>query len=1063
MAALLLSMSLGTSSAAFCTSAHIARGNIRRVVKLRNPVHCSAAGVAAAESPVDTTNARKPSPTSSYWKLLPFVQPQVGTILGAWACTAVAVISLLLVVPRVGQLSELLSAGNLGSLLHLSRITLLLVAARVTALYFQDIWLWEVALEVTNRVRQAVYGHVQSLDISFFESSGGRAGDLAYRLTTEAEHCGEMTNTFLRRFVPSAIQLVVMLGRMILPSMAVVIRQMGTQLQLLAKDGQAAVADVSAYLNEVLPGIAATKAHNAEAFELRKFASLTQRSQEARLAAERSRAIIPGAITAIYAITVVALFAIGAWAIARGSFSGGKMVAFITSLVLLIEPIQAVTDSYNILRQGEAAVDRTTDLLQEQAAVTDSPDAVPLSHAHGQVRFDNVSFRYPGSTMPALQGISLTVEPGMTVALVGPSGGGKSTVAKLLLRFYDPSTGVVQLDGHDLQRLTLQSIRSNISYIPQDTVLFSGTVAENIAYGAECDMSAVEQAARLANAHDFITKLTNGYETTLGAEGTTLSGGQRQRIAIARAIYRQPSILVLDEATSALDNRTEADVQAALARATAGRTVIVIAHRLETVVSADKIVYMDGGQIQEQGSHAELLAKDRLYAALYRRELSHADTQPGSLNRYHSRGRGASVVSLLHVVLATDMATDGQQLGAIINSAVVVYGQSQGPLHGLTFAVKDIFDVSGFDTGFGHPTWQRTHARAHTTAPTVQALLDAGANLNGKTVMDELAFALTGQNLHYGTPLNPAAPDRIPGGSSSGSASVVAAGEVDFALGTDTAGSVRGPASFCGLMGFRPTHDRITLDGTRPLAPSFDTVGWFAKDPAILQAVGNVLLGGDAFAQKPGKFFHRWLVAADAFEVADKSTSKAIYDALSAHFQELIELVGPPIDTRVAPDSLAAWTADFRTLQLREVWLCHKDWITEHEPEFGPDVKERFEAASRVTAEAAKVAKQKRIEMTEHMASLLRNDAVLAIPTSPGPAPKLTASAEEMNDYRARQLQLTGIASLAGLPEVTLPIARVDGCPVGLSFIGPKGSDEELLSFAVEVMRILQPGLVVLK
>ncbi len=385
------------------------------------------------------------------------------------------------------------------------------------------------------------------------------------------------------------------------------------------------------------------------------------------------------------------------------------------------------------------------------------------------------------------------------------------------------------------------------------------------------------------------------------------------------------------------------------------------------------------------------------------------------------------------------------ELGAFItHDEVSLPGAAAGPLAGLAFAAKDLYDVAGHITGCGSPDWLRTHAPAATTAPAVQALLDAGAALAGKTVTDEMAFSLAGENAHYGTPVNVNAPGRVAGGSSSGSAAAVAGGLVDFALGSDTGGSVRVPASFCGLYGLRPSHGRVSLEGVNPLAPSFDTVGWFARDSTIFARVGAVLIGGEAAAA------NRLLVAEDAFALAGAAIAAALGPALD----RLAALLGPTAEVSVSGDGLGTlrdWLGHFRTLQLAEVWRCHGAWVTAAKPRLGPGVRERFAMAAEVGPDAVAAAAAARERITDHMAALLAGGAVLALPSASGIAPRRGAPAAELEEFRGRTLGLTCIAGLARLPQVSLPVARLDGCPVGLGLIAAAGLDETLIDIATRL------------
>ncbi len=381
------------------------------------------------------------------------------------------------------------------------------------------------------------------------------------------------------------------------------------------------------------------------------------------------------------------------------------------------------------------------------------------------------------------------------------------------------------------------------------------------------------------------------------------------------------------------------------------------------------------------------------------------------------------------------------KLGAFCrHTHVEMKGAAQGPLAGLTCAVKDIYDVAGHKTGFGSPDWLRTHEPAARTAPAVQMLLDAGAHLVGKAHTEEMAWSLTGENAHYGTPVNVNAPGRIPGGSSSGSAAAVAAGVVDFAIGSDTGGSVRLPASYCGILGMRPTHGRISLDGVCALAPSFDTCGWFARDAAIFERVGRVLLGDAAPARAPG----RLLVAQDAFAYADAAAVAALAPALD----KVAALVGASQNVTVGDEPLTQWMDYFRFPQGAEAWECHREWVTREKPQFGPAVGPRFAWAATVAPQDVARARARREEITQRMDELLRGDAVLALPSAPGIALPRSSPPQDVDGMRARALPMLCIAGLARLPQVSLPLATLEGCPLGLSLIAARGRDIMLLGLA---------------
>ena len=377
--------------------------------------------------------------------------------------------------------------------------------------------------------------------------------------------------------------------------------------------------------------------------------------------------------------------------------------------------------------------------------------------------------------------------------------------------------------------------------------------------------------------------------------------------------------------------------------------------------------------------------------------------------------------------------------------AVEVPHASSGPLAGATLAVKDLYDVAGYPTGGGHPLIRAESAVKTESAPAVQALLDAGARFVGKTHTDELAYSLTGENYHYGTPVNTRAPGRITGGSFSGSAAAVAAGLADFALGSDTGGSVRAPSSFCGLIGLRPTHGRIDISRVQPLAHSLDTVGWFARDMDLFSRVGAVLLGED----EEGPALRRMMTADDIHAlVSGDDEDGAVRTAVS----RIAEHTDPKGAVTVSVDGLTAWLMTFRTIQAYEAWQAHGDWITARQPVLGPGVRERFEWASRVTEEDVAAARARRAAIRARVLSILGDDGVLAVPTVPGVAPPLGMSGEGLESYRNRCLSMLCVAGLAGVPQLSLPLAEVEGLPLGVSLIGPPGRDRALIDLAARVM-----------
>ena len=363
---------------------------------------------------------------------------------------------------------------------------------------------------------------------------------------------------------------------------------------------------------------------------------------------------------------------------------------------------------------------------------------------------------------------------------------------------------------------------------------------------------------------------------------------------------------------------------------------------------------------------------------------------------------------------------------------------ASGPLAGLTFAAKDLFDVAGYPTGGGSPHVLAMSGIKTRTAPTVQRLLDAGARFVGKTHTDELAFSMNGKNVHFGTPVNGAAPDRIPGGSSSGSASAVSNRLCDFALGTDTGGSVRAPASHCRLFGIRPTHGRVSLECCLDLAPSFDSCGYFARDPEMFVRVGEVLLGEDP-APLPASI--RLVLAADAFAMLDTDVRGALAPAVKA----IEGALGPATLVEAASDGFEPLYWAFRYLQAHEAWQVDGPMIERFQPPLGPGIAERFALGRSVTAAQVADSEVTRARFRERFSGLLGPNGVMLLPTMPDVAPLLSESEDRLDDYRNRALCLLCLAGLAGFPQVSLPLAARDGTPLGLSLIGPPGSDLSLV------------------
>lgn len=376
-----------------------------------------------------------------------------------------------------------------------------------------------------------------------------------------------------------------------------------------------------------------------------------------------------------------------------------------------------------------------------------------------------------------------------------------------------------------------------------------------------------------------------------------------------------------------------------------------------------------------------------------------------------------------------------------------VRGAATGPLTSLTAVVKDMYDIAGTRTGGGSPEWLAEQKPATRHAAVVEQIVAAGATITGKTICDEFFYSVAGVNAHYGTPTNLRAPGRIPGGSSSGSAAACGANACDFALGSDTGGSVRIPASFNGLYGLRPTHGRIDLAGAMAMAPSFDVGGWFANAPGVFHRVGTVLIRGTAVAAP----VRHLVVATDAFAQADAEVAALGHDFL----KHATPVLPQSTEVTAAPGGFDDWREAFRIVQAKEVWETFGVFVTRVKPKFGPGIKERMEFAATVTDDQAKAARKIVAAARTKIRALLPTGTIMALPTSPTIAPPADLKGDELESFRVRVMRLTCMAGLAGLPQMTLPIGTVSGCPAGLSLIGWAGADEVLLGLSVSLARYL--------
>jgi ATP-binding cassette, subfamily B, bacterial len=569
---------------------------------------------------------------SSYWLLFPYLRPHWRTIAQAFVCTLIFSACWPLLANQGGQILDYLVKGNVPALTKTAAIVVGIFIVQKIAQYGQDSRMAKAALAIALDLRKRVYAHLQTLSLSYFETA--QTGDLSYRMTEDIDRVGEVINKVFHDFLPCVLQLFLVFGYMVYlnwqltlaslivaPLMGVLINWFGERILIYSRRSQNLVSDLSSLLTEVFSGIRLVRAFAAEEYEIQRFSQAAERNRQAKYKAAWLKAVQYPVVGFLEVLSVLLLLLLGGWQIASGNLTGKEFGTFVLAAALLIDPINHLTEDYNEFKQGQASTDRIFELLNLHPAVLETSAAHPLPPVSGKVEYREVSFHYKPD-QPVLQKLSLIAFPGEAIALVGASGSGKTTLVNLLPRFYAPQSGQILIDGVDVSQVTLRSLRRQIGIVPQETTLFSGTIAQNIAFGqSQFDLAAVEAAAQVANAHEFISRFPDGYQAWVGERGVNLSGGQKQRIAIARAVLLNPRILILDEATSALDSESEALVQEALERLMQNRTVFIIAHRLATVRRADRILVIEQGRVVESGTHGELLEKGDRYAKFYAQQF----------------------------------------------------------------------------------------------------------------------------------------------------------------------------------------------------------------------------------------------------------------------------------------------------------------------------------------------------------------------------------------------------------------------------------------------------------
>lgn len=575
-------------------------------------------------------------------RLLRLVRPHVVRLVLGAVCMLISTISFLAIPYAIRLLTDTVFVHHDAA--GLNRVTLLLlVVVLATAVfgYGRGYLLSYVGGRVVADLRLRLYRHLLDLPLIFYDER--RAGDLISRLTSDTTLVQTILSDDLLTFFQNLVTVVAVVAVVIIldwrlalvtlglaPVVAVTGTVVGRRTRRLSRRAQEQLGGATVVLEETLSSMRVVKAFVRERFEMARFGSAVDSSFDIDLSAARLESLFQSIMMTAVFIAIAAVLWFGGREVLAGRLTPGGLISFLFYLMILTGPMQNLAGLYGKFQRAAGGAARVFEVLDTRAVVTDAPDAYVLPPVLGQVELSDVHFRYASGSPDVLRGISLVARPGETVAIVGPSGAGKTTLVSLLPRFYDPVAGTISVDGHDIARVTMESLRGAMAIVPQEATLFGGTVRENIGYGRDgATDEEIVRAARAANAHEFISALPFGYDSLIGDRGVKLSGGQRQRIAIARAILKDPRILILDEATSSLDNESEALVQDALERLMAGRTTFVIAHRLTTIEHADRIVVMDQGRMIEEGTHRDLLARNGLYARLYTRAFDAARGHAG--------------------------------------------------------------------------------------------------------------------------------------------------------------------------------------------------------------------------------------------------------------------------------------------------------------------------------------------------------------------------------------------------------------------------------------------------
>jgi len=568
-------------------------------------------------------------------RLLKYFKPYWGYLTLGIVCivaTSLATLALPWIVGRDMIDSAILKGKSLASLNLIAIELLILFLIKGLFSYGQTYLLSLVVYKVVVDLRSKAYERLQRLSLSFYKKK--RTGEIISRIINDVDVIQNAMINNMPNFVANFILLGGVFGLIfyihwrlsllilaIIPALIFTTNKFSLWVKKFSTSVQIKMADISSILQETVTGIEVVKSFTMEKREIKRFREENIKNLQFNLKRTHVIAALAPLIEILIFAGLIGILWYGGKEVIKGTLSMGNLIAFLGYIGLAINPLSQISRTYGVYQQAMASAERVFEILDVQPEIRELPKAIEMPHIKGHIQFKNVSFGYNQGEL-ILKNINFEVKPGERIAIVGPSGVGKTTLVSLIPRFYDPTFGSINIDDYDIRNVKLTTLRKQISIVPQETILFSGSIRDNIAYGKiEVTEEEIITAAKKANAHSFVVALENGYDTPAGERGVKLSGGERQRIAIARAILRNPRILILDEATSALDTQAEMLVKEALERLMENRTTLIIAHRLSTIQGADRIVVLDKGRIEEIGSHKELIIRNGLYAKLYKMQF----------------------------------------------------------------------------------------------------------------------------------------------------------------------------------------------------------------------------------------------------------------------------------------------------------------------------------------------------------------------------------------------------------------------------------------------------------